>query len=254
MDTTDTVTKLADAIIEARRTGRRIPSSAVTGVEPTVADAYAIQARVLAEIGPAGGFKAGRQSPDEFPTVAPIPQSMIRRNGATFTANELGACGIELEVGFLIDRPLPSASSPDFEQRLRDCVRPFAAIEVVDSRFETFTKTPQRLKLADNQLGAGAVVGEPLDDWRVEDLCEPAITLAFDGKTILEGPRPVPGGSAFGTLAGFIRATELHKYALEPGQIIITGSLSGMDFIEPGTPVEGSIAGLGTVTMTYAHG
>ncbi|WP_366658009.1 fumarylacetoacetate hydrolase family protein [Fodinicurvata sp. EGI_FJ10296] len=254
MDTTDTVTTLADAILDARRTGRRIPSSAVTDAEPSVAEAYAIQARVLAGIGPAGGFKAGRTSPDDHPSVAPIPQSMIRRNGATFTANELGACGIELEVGFLIDRPLPSADSSDFEKRLRDCVRPCPALEVVDSRFETFTKTPPGLKLADNQLGAGAVIGEPVDDWRPEDLCEPSVTLAFDGKTIVEGPRPVPGGSAFGTLAGFIQAAALHKYTIRPGQIVITGSLSGMDFIEPGTRVEGSIAGLGTVTLTFAPG
>lgn len=254
MNTTDTVTILTDAILDARRTGRRIPSSTLVGIEPTLAEGYAVQARVLAEIGPAGGFKAGRSAPDAIPSVAPIPQSMVRRNGATFTANEIGACGIELEIGFLIDRPLPSPDAADFEHRLRTCVRPCAAIEVVDSRLEAFTDAPPPLKLADNQLGAGAVLGEPVSDWTPEALCEPTISLTFDGKTVVEGPRAVPGGSAFGTLAGFIRSADQHKYTIRPGQIVITGSLSGMDFINPGTRVEGRVEGLGSVSMTYAAG
>jgi len=254
MATNDTVTILADALLDARRTGRRVPSTALAGIEPTLAEGYAIQSRVLAEIGPAGGFKAGRTSPDTNPTVAPIPQSMVRKNGATFTVNEIDACGIELEIGFLIDRPLPSADAADFEQRLQSCVRPCAAIEVVDSRLEAFTDAPPPLKLADNLLGAGVVLAEPVSEWSPDDLCEPTISLTFDGKTVIEGPRPVPGGSAFGTLAGFIRTADQHKYTIRPGQIVITGSLSGIDFIQPGTRVEGHVSGLGSVSMTYAAG
>lgn len=250
----DTVAIVADALLDARRTGRRIPSTALAGIEPTLDEGYAVQARVLAEIGPAGGFKAGRSAPDADPTVAPIPQSMVRRNGATFTANELSACGIELEIGFLIDRPLPSPDAADFDQRLQSCVRPCAAIEVVDSRMEAFTDTPPPLKLADNLLGAGVVLGEPVSDWTPDELCKPTISLTFDGKTVIEGPRPVPGGSAFGTLAGFIRTADRHKYTIRPGQIVITGSLSGMDFIQPGTRVEGHVSGLGSVSMSYVAG
>ena len=65
---------------------------------------------------------------------------------------------------------------------------------------------------------------------------------------VIAGPVTVPGGSALSNLKLFLDHVGDHCGGLQPGQIVITGSLSGIDYFPGGTEVRGSIEGFGEVT------
>lgn len=218
--------------------------------ELTVEDAYAIQSRVAAKTGSVGAWKTGRANETETPVYAPIFAKMVRSSPAEYGKQELPACGIELEIGFSIDCPLPPPG-PDFQNALRQCVRPVVTLELIDSRVQNFTELPQAAKLADNLVNGGLVVGVPLNDWSDLPMEQAEVLLKANGNEIFSDKSKVPGGDAFLTLASMASVIGDHCGGLQPGQIVTTGTLSGCIFIEPGTQIEGYVAGLGTISFRY---
>lgn len=243
--------RLAGLLLSARRTGRPV-NLAEAGPGPAdAASAYRVQALVAEGMGPVAGWKTGRTSPDGGQTMAPIFAPVLRPSPASFSRAEAALIGVELEIAFLVERPLPPADAPDFEARARDCVAALAAIEVVDTRLADHEGAGPLWKLADNQINAGLVVGEPRRDWQTLDLARVEAELAFGDQVVVDGPCPVPGGDAYRTFCAFARMVGGHCGGLRPGQYVTTGSLNGLPFIARGTPVRGRIAGLGAVAVDF---
>lgn len=228
-----------------------IPASDVEAPHADTGWAYAVQAAVVDELGPVGAFKTGRRAADEVPIMAPIMAAAVRQSPAVFNREELVRIGIELEVAFRIDSVLPNPNDPDFENRVRESVSAVPAIEVVDSRLADYDAVDPLWKLADNQINAGLVHGEPLADWHDLDLSHVTARLVFGGDTAFDGPAKVPGGDAFSTLCAFVRLVGAHCGGLHPGQFVTTGSATGLLFIEPGRTVTGRIEGLGGVEVRF---
>ena len=242
--------KLAQALIEARRSGRKLGIGDIGGGLPDAAAAYRVQAQVARAVGPVAAWKTGRKAPGAEQTMAPIFAGTVRSSPASFGADELWLIGVELEVAFRIDAPLPPLDA-DFEQRARGCVSMLAAIEVVDTRLADHEAAGPVVKLADNQINAGLVVGAPRRDWQGLDPAEFDARLTFGAETVVDGPRPVPGGDAFATFCAFARMVGGHCGGLQVGQYVTTGSLNGLPFIQRGTSVRAHVAGLGEVAVDF---
>ncbi|EAU39729.1 2-keto-4-pentenoate hydratase-like protein [Fulvimarina pelagi HTCC2506] len=243
---------LAEKLIAARRSGERLARSEadMLGADFETADAHAVQSFVFEAFGPAGAFKTGRKVEAAPVLVAPIYSDVLRPTGSGFTASEVKSCGIELEIAFRLDRPLPDLNADDFAERARACVTALPVIEIVDGRIEDFPTLPDALKLADNQVNGGLVWSEPeTEDAR--SFVEPVVKLSFNGQAVVSGPQKVPGGDAFQTFLAFTQTIGKHLGGFNPGQIVTTGTLTGLIFVEPGTVVEGHIEGLGSVSTTY---
>lgn len=247
---TNPAEEFAATLIAARRDGKRAPASAAEAFAATadVADATRVQSIVADACGPVAAWKTAPGA--DAPMIAPILARGVRPSPATYGTDEIGACGIELEIAFRIDRPLPSPDAPDFAEALKASVTALAAIEVVDGRFDGFADGPPMAKLADNQLNGGLVLGGA----GTLASSSPAVRLTFDGRVVKEGPAAPPGGDAYKALETFVRHVGSHCGGLAVGQVVTTGSLSGMLFVEPGTRVEGSVEGLGEVSVTYRPG
>jgi 2-keto-4-pentenoate hydratase len=245
---------LIDAIVEALLTARRdrAPLSAVARPDGPVdlTAAYAVQTGVAAALGPVGAFKIGRKTADADPIMAPIFAADVRPSGAVFPASECRMRGVELEIAFRVEAPIPEVGAPDFEARLRDCVSALPVIEVVDSRLDDPDAAGDLWKLADNQINCGLVLGRPLRDWRGLDLRQRRASFRFDGVVDCEGLMPVPGGDAFASFARFARLVGDHCGGLRVGSVVTTGALTGMRFCSPGARVVGEIDGLGAVEAT----
>jgi 2-keto-4-pentenoate hydratase len=240
---------LAERILSARSGGPRLDPEAFDAAIESAEDAYAVQQTVARATGPVGAFKTARK-PGQLQIMAPIFARDIRRNPAEFDAGTFNLVGIELELGFLVTGDLPPAGSDTFRQKARNCVALVPAIEIVDTRLTGIEKAGPLLRLADNQLNGGLVYGEPVADWHSLDLSTVTARLTFNGETVLDGDAPVPGGDAFETFCGLAEMVGSHCGGLKPGHVVITGSLNGLPFVEPGTHVQGFISGVGEITVS----
>jgi 2-keto-4-pentenoate hydratase len=237
--------KWVEELVAARAiAGRVLPT---TPPAPTFEEAYRIQEAVAQRIGSVGGFKTARK--DDAPSImAPIFAADMVASGAHVAVADV--MGVELEIGLEIigDCPADMGSLPLCD--LAALLRPVAVIELVDTRVEGPLSEDPLVKLTDNQINAGLVVGAAMTDWSGADLGTVEAKMQAGPDVILDGRASVPGGSALMTFASLARQIGRHCGGLRRGQIVITGSLHPLVYYPKGTVVQGRIDGIGAVCVT----
>lgn len=231
----------ADALITAHKAGTRCAPDSPAPVTPQ--EAYYVQSRVAAALGPLAGFKCA-QKPGEVPIMAPV----LNRSDSPIPLND--HMGLELEVGWKIMAPLPTATEPDFDALLTRCILPVPVIELVDTRLNGPIADDPIAKLADFQINNGLIVGTPLVDWDGHDFGTFTARMQAADQMLLEGRAQVPGGSALSTLKTLMAMIGVHCGGIQVGQIVITGSLHPLTYVDTPCQVHGEIDGLGTVAAT----
>ena len=237
----------ATALLLARNGGPKLPATAGEGL--TRDRVFAVQEEVAAKLGPVGGFKVAR--PFGAPIIiAPIMARDIYQSPATIPLAAGEEAGVELEYAFRLIAPLPDPDAPDFEDQLRHAVELLPVFELVQSRLADPKGANAALKMLDNQLNGAVVLGAPCADWHVLDVTRAEAHLTLGVDTLLDGDAAVPGGDAFATLCALARALGDHCGGLHPGQVVITGSLNGLPWVQAPIVAQGDIAGLGGVSIT----
>lgn len=233
-----TITRFASTLLQAHRSGVRADGLALPS--PSYAQALAIQSLVQAELGDIGGFKGARQA-DGPDVIAPIAAAKIRADGAGIPVRD--RMGIELEVGFEV------IAVPDADplKNPASWLRPRIMLELVDTRLDGVADDPMK-KLADGIFNDGLVVGPGPDDWSGADFTTITARLTCGDRTVIDGQVAIPGGSALATLGALWTLARDHFGGLKPGQFVITGSVSGLEYFPAGTEVAGRIEGLGEVS------
>lgn len=237
---------LAQTILRAFDCGERMP---VRDAVQSVQEAYTVQAAVALQRGPVAGFKAARK-PDAVPVSAPIMSAGLVASGGSAASQFGGNLGVELEVGLRLLAPLPAADDPGFMDGLRKCVQPVLVIELVDTRLAEPLAEDALNKLADAQVNAGLVVGPDLPHWDGGPISLVSARMRAGDTVLLDGPANVPGGDARESLRALAATLGDHCGGLQPGQIVITGSLHPLTYVAPGTLVEGWIEGFGTISVS----
>lgn len=241
---------LVSELVAARDGGPKLHDSAGEGL--TRARILAVQEAVAERLGPVGGFKVA--CPEGAPIiVAPIMARDILQSPAEITIPEGEEVGIELEYAFRLIAPLPDPGQSGFEVRLRNAVELRPAFELVRSRLADPRQASAALKMLDNQLNGAVVLGEARPDWQEMDLTRATARLSIASQEVLDGPADVPGGDAFATLCALARALGDHCGGLQPGQVVITGSLNGLPWVEAPTVAQACIEGLGDLRLTVTR-
>jgi 2-keto-4-pentenoate hydratase len=132
-------------------------------------------------------------------------------------------------------------------------VAAFPAIEVVDSRYRDFNARNPLERLADHGLNGAFVAGAEAGDWRGLDLSRLQVTLSIGGRTIVERTGGHPTGDPLGTAHAFVNAMRA-RGGVHKGELVTTGSCSGMNFAEPGARVVARFEGLGAAEVTFVDG
>jgi 2-keto-4-pentenoate hydratase len=236
---------LARRILGAFATDRRSECHLVPAGAP---EAYAVQVAVVAARGPVAGFKTACR-PGKPQIMAPVMASDVVYSGARVSSRFGGALGVELELALRILAPLPDPADPGFIAALGTCVEPLAVIELVDTRLDGPVAGDPLVKLADAQINAGLVIGPVLAGWDGGALTGAAARMLAGDTLLLDGPGQVPGGDVRDTLRALAAMIGDHCGGLQPGQIVITGSLHPLTYVAPGTLVEGWIDGCGSVSV-----
>jgi 2-keto-4-pentenoate hydratase len=246
-----------DAAAVARRLLRAHKGAAAVphadALAPNAAVAYAVQDATLRGLGPVGGWKVGAKGPTVAPECAPLPASGLFSTGATLVGPQWRLRGIEVEVAVRLRRDIVAAPVEPDEALLRDAIEAvLPAIEVVESRLADWRASAQLAQLADLQSHGALVLGTPSTLPVAElDLRAVQAYLAFDGQPVASTRGANPGGDIWRLLGWLARHCAQRGQPLRAGQVVTTGSCSGLLFAPEGAHVQAQLEGIGVVELRF---
>ncbi len=243
------ISRAAEMLLGVRRGGAPIAGLGEAAPRDE-AEAWAIQKAVLAGLGGRiGGYKCATPE-GKPPSGALLDAAGILRSPARWRAPGDGQVGIETEVAFRMARDLPDRGRPWTREEVVEAVAGcFPAIELVISRYADMKTVPLDSSMADNVAHAALICGADVPGWREMDLNMLSVRQVADGQVQVERRGSNPAGDPLASLTRF--ANHLHRFGLklEAGQVVTTGSWTGLIFVPAGTKVVGGYAELGEVTV-----
>lgn len=244
----DPIERAAQLLIGAHRSGGQVAADAALAPR-SAEDAYRIQDRVLAEIHAgvrAGAWKAGSAHPDAEPTAAPIAGSLLHASPASLPARGFRIIGVEAEIAFRFARDLPPRTEAYSELELADAVaEALVVIELCDSRLADWRSVEPLWKLADFQMNAALVLGTGVRDWRNIDFSAQPVELWVDAVRTISIRGSHPFENPFRLLPWAAAHVARRSGGLRAGDVVTTGSWTGMEFVPPGAEVTARFAGIG---------
>ena len=237
------------ALLEARRSGVQMaPPFAV----PDRAAVYAIQDGVARATGPVDGWKVGAGTPTADPNPAPLLAGAVVRSPAGFDGQSMHMIGVETEIAFHIARDIAARREPvGRAEALAAVGDACVAMEACDTRLANFRNVGPDWILADNQGNHGLVVGDGIAQWRTLDWPTLQVRQIIDGKTVVDQTGGLRAVDPTRLLAWMIDHAVRLRGGVRKGQVITTGSWTGLTFYPPGTRARGEFAGLGSVEASF---
>jgi 2-keto-4-pentenoate hydratase len=125
------------------------------------------------------------------------------------------------------------------------------AIELIDTRYDSFTDYGGVALIADSGANGGLVLGEELTDWRRVDLPAHPVTLDVDGERKAEGTGKVVLGSPLEALFWLVGRRLERGAGLRAGEVISTGTCTGLNLMAPDQTAVADFGELGTVEVRF---
>jgi 2-keto-4-pentenoate hydratase len=195
----------------------------------------------------------GAKGPELEPGCAPLPASGFFASGARLTGPPWAMRGIEVEVAVRFARDfIPTSPGIDRAQLQDaiDCVLP--AIEVVETRLADWRESDPLAQLADLQTHGALVLGEPSTvapaDLALRDV---EAYLAFDGQPVASCRGANPAGDMWRLLSWLAWHAAQRGRPLRAGDVVTTGSCSGMLFAGEGMHVLADLKGIGRIELQF---
>lgn len=227
----------------------------------SLADAYEIQ---LIQIGrrTAGGarilgHKVGltsaamqRQMNVDQPDYGHLLDDMFYLEGAPIPADAFLQPRIEPEVAFVLRRELrgPGVTAAEAAAAV-DFVLP--ALEIIDSRIRDWKITlPDTI--ADNASSGGVVLGSRRRRLDEIDLRLSGCVLRRGGEVMGTGAGGAVLGSPLNALIWLANTVGKAGVVLQPGHVVLPGSITASVPVRPGDVFTATFAGLGSVTARFA--
>jgi len=252
--------ELAAALWAARRDGGVVgPSDHQEPVSDV--EAYAVQAEVMRLSGEAlRGFKVGSTSaeaqailgttePGSCPVLAPYYHDAP--TALKVVAEQMPA--LEGEFAFRVGRDLPPQEADYTTAELRDAIDAVAgAIEVVGTRLKGGLAGKGRfLVTADSGANIGLVVGPWTTDWRGLDLKAHAVSMEVNGETKGSGTGARALGDPVNVMVWLANQQAKRGRGLKVGDVVSTGTCTGLDSVRPGDHVVAEFGSLGRVEVSF---
>jgi 2-keto-4-pentenoate hydratase len=254
------VTKVADVLEKAARTG--VPCAPVRPLLPEadVEAAYAVQRLHVERAVAAGrrlvGRKIGLTSPAvqrqlgvDQPDFGALFADMAVPEGERIAPGRLIQPKVEAEVALVLGADLPHRE-PTVADLLRATAFALPALEIVDSRIAGWDITIVDTVADNASCGLFVLGGTPVPLDRV-DLRAVRMTLTKNGETVSQGT----GADCLGSplTAALWLASTLARLGdpLRAGDIVLTGALGPMAVATEGDEFAAHIDGLGTVTALF---
>lgn len=241
----------AALFVEARRTGRLIDALPAACRPAGTAEAHRIQDATVAALGErVAGWKVGAAS-DGTVMRGAILESRVFASPATVPARLCPLMGVEPEIAFRLERPLPPREAPYDRGEVAAAVTAFPAIEIVDSRFAGYPDLAEHDRTADCASNGGFVAGSPIPGWRALDLVRLAVRVTVGDDVLADVVGGHPRGDPLLPAVDLVNELR-HGPGIEAGRVVTTGSYCGLLRARAGVPVVCAFAGIGVVGLRFA--
>lgn len=263
----DTLTSLARELFEARRERRQVRHFSQRHPQMTVDDGYAIQREWVKLEQAEGRVIKGRKigltsramqlsSQITEPDYAPLMDDMFFEQGADIPFNRFIAPRVEVELAFVLGRPLAGPGVTLFDVlAATEYVCP--ALEIIDARIEQFdreTKAPRKVfdTISDFAANAGIVLGG-------RPVRPDAVDLRWVGAMLFKNGVIEETGLAAGVLnhpatgvAWLANKIAPHDERLNAGDVVLAGSFTRPTPAVAGDSLHADYGPLGTVSFRFA--
>ena len=226
----------------------------------TIADAYAIQQRMLARRLDAGervvGKKVGvtsRAVMDMLGVFQPdfgwLTDGMVFNEGQAVAASTLIQPKAEGEIAFVLKKTLrgPGVTAADVLAATEGVM---ACFEIVDSRIRDW-KIKIQDTVADNASCGVFVLGDRLVDPRDVDLGTCGMVLEKNGDIVATGAGAAALGHPANAVAWLANTLGRLGIALEAGEVVLSGSLGIMVPVQAGDNLRVTIGGIGGCSVRF---
>jgi 2-keto-4-pentenoate hydratase len=246
----EATTIAASMLADARRSGSLVDRLPPLSRPQNAAEAYAIQLETMALMGDGmAGWKVA-ESPDYDLLIGILLRSRIFADGAAISSAGMAMVGVEAEIAFRFDQAMPPRERAYQQPEVEAATTAFVAIEIVDSRFKDYQGTPVIERAADFMSNGAFVSGAVRDDWRSFDLATLEASISIDGVEIV---RQIGGHASGDPLVPAIALCNRLRLSsgIAAGQVVTTGSFTGLQFAKPDSIVTATFAGFGAAHCRF---
>jgi len=242
---------LCDTLCTARHKVHRLPLPALDWSDFSVDDALAVQRQQAAHFGwfPDGhppAWKLGG-SPASGTSTAPVPADAVFNTPWQCPPGFAVAFGIEAEIAVRLARDLPAGASATDVWQAIDCL--FPCVEFCDTRIDSPTALPAALQLADQQSNRAIILGPAVRPSAAPDWAKVIVRVEANGHCVHTSRGAHPFIDPLSALPWLARHAAQQYDGLHAGDIIATGTWSGIHWTAPGTATSVSFSGLGELTL-----
>jgi 2-keto-4-pentenoate hydratase len=252
---------LAQARIQKKRLAE-LPAD----VRPQSIDAaYEVQNQLIPELlrhfgGAAIGYKiactneiAQKQLHVDSPFFGRLLGATSQESPGQLVASQYFMRVMEAEFAFQMAQALPPIGRDRSREEVADAVAGvMAGIEVVDSRFDSWTTIGTPSLIADNACHGSWIRGPLLRDWRGIDLAAQKVRLIINGTLKDEGSGAAVLGHPLNALTWLANALNARGLSLGAGDYVTTGVTTNIYLAEAGDSVEADFGSVGVVKLQIA--
>lgn len=254
---------IAEILAAVRVNGTPLAVPTAETIPHDEADAYRVQDvlhnLLSPDFGPQVGYKIGCTSTVmqvylgvDHPCAGGLYQSGVHQSGVSLPYRNYVHVGVECEIAVRLGDDVVAGDVP----YTADSIAPFVdayypAIEIVDDRYADWRSVDPRVLIADDFFAAGCVLGPRVARADAPDL------LSVDGRAVVNG-REVGRGSGADVLghphhalAWLANHLAESGKTLRAGDIVLTGSLVKVEWLDAGAEVLMELSGLGNVSVRF---
>lgn len=256
----DAVQAAAEVLREARLGHARIKALPEACRPATIADGYRVQDALVALMGETVvGWKIGSTSKAAqkiVGTTGPFAARLLAPNfhpsPARLSAGAFFMRALEAEFAFTLAADLPARDETyGREEVLAAAGTLHPAIEISDSRFADWSAAGAPSLIADNGNEGQVVLGAGIDDWRGLDLPGHAAAMIVNGETVAEGTGANVLDDPLEALVWLANDRRERGDGLHAGEVVITGSCTGVSMAEAGDKARADFGALGAVELEF---
>lgn len=218
---TQSLESLVEALIAAHDGGPLVGPVDAANVPADMPAVYAMQDRIIAGIGPVGGWKVMAGGEGD-PICAPIPSNRFFPNGAVLEAKTHRFIIAEVEVAVLLGADLFGKPNRFEVEDAVASIHP--VLEMVANPFVDRDATPRNVQLGDLQSNGAVVTGPAVSNDIKSALATLPVVLSYGGKAVKDATAGASWDDIVAALVWLAPHAEARGMPLKAGRTIITGA------------------------------